>query len=230
MDRKKRFIRYLKRVFYPTISGCIAFFLVKGINFILNNLEPGWLVIFLMPIAQVILPLYVAFRSFCIRMYKEAEEDGDLEEILKNTPPLFKRRTKISSPTYSEIHGINPKEPFTTVDQQELHRNYTAIDYLRTKVVGVTFDNDITGINRQHLLFLCKAGDPVSLKFYRYKGSPAYAVMTRYGQIGNLSASFADTIYNRYGQYVLVPEIKEITGGKEGYPYGCVLQIAVYHK
>lgn len=117
-----------------------------------------------------------------------------------------------------------------TADWQEFHRKYTAIDYLRTKVVGVTFNNDFTGINRQHILFFCKAGDTVSLNFYRYNGAPAYAVMTKYGQIGNLSASFADTIYNHYDQYVLIPQIKEITGGAEGYPYGCVLQIAVYQK
>ena len=94
MNWKKRIVRYAKRFLYPIISGCIAFFLVWGINLILNGLEPGPLIIFLMPIAQVALPLCVAFRSFCIRMYKEAEEDGELEEILNNTPPLFKRRTK----------------------------------------------------------------------------------------------------------------------------------------
>ena len=116
MNRKKRFIRYLKRVFYPTISGCIAFFLVKGINFILNNLEPGWLVVFLMPIVQVILPLYVAFRSFCIQMYKEAEEDGELEEILKTTSPLFKRRVKISPPSDVELSDTPPEEESYTVD------------------------------------------------------------------------------------------------------------------
>lgn len=94
MNWKKRIARYAKRFLYPIISGCIAFFLVRGINLILNHLEPGPLIIFLIPIAQVALPLCVAFRSFCIRMYKEAEEDGELEEILKNTPPLFKRRAK----------------------------------------------------------------------------------------------------------------------------------------
>ena len=117
----------------------------------------------------------------------------------------------------------------SSADWQEFHRDYMVIDYLRTKVVGVTFNND-NGTNRQQIIPLCQCGDPVNLEHFTYKGAHAYAVMTKYGQIGNLSAAFADTIYNQYDQYMLVPEIKEITGGSDGYPYGCKLQIAVYQK
>lgn len=117
----------------------------------------------------------------------------------------------------------------SSADWQEFYRDYIAIDYLRTKVVGVTFNND-NGTSRQQIIPLCQCGDPVNLEYYTFKGAPAYAVMTKYGQIGNLSAAFADTIYNQYDQYMLVPEIKEITGGSDGYPYGCKLQIAVYQK
>lgn len=119
MDWKKRIIRYSKRVLYPLVSGCITFFLVKGINFILNNLDPGWLIIFLMPIAQIVLPLCVAFFSLCRRMYKEAEEDGDLEEILKTTPPIFKRRAKADLPEEDEIPNINSEETCAAADYNE---------------------------------------------------------------------------------------------------------------
>lgn len=107
MDWKKRIIRYSKRVFYPGANGGIAFFLVKGINYILNSLDPGWLIIILMPIAQVVLPLGVAFYSLCRQMYKEAEEDGELEEILKTTPPIFKRHVRINPPADDDISDVN---------------------------------------------------------------------------------------------------------------------------
>ena len=106
MDWKKRIVRYAKRVIYPIVSGGIAFFLVKGINFILSKLEPGWLIVFLMPIAQVALPLAAAFITLCRRIYTEAEEDGELEEILKNTPPLFSRRERGSISADNETPGL----------------------------------------------------------------------------------------------------------------------------
>ena len=143
MDWKKRIARYIKRVFYPSANGGIAFFLVKGINYILNSLDPGWLIIILMPIAQVVLPLGVAFYSLCRQMYKEAEEDGELEEILKTTPPIFKRRAKINPPADDDIPDVKQEaEPCNAVDcsnlesHEDIYQEKDSQDFVQQTVTG----------------------------------------------------------------------------------------------
>ena len=220
MDWKKRIIRYSKRVLYPIVSGCITFFLVKGINFILNNLDPGWLVIFLMPIAQVVLPLCAAFFSFYRRMCKEADEDGELEKILKPTTA--------SNITVQHQEEQGPDRIITTQnDLDNFMQQYTVIDELRTKVVGVTFRND-DGSNRQSVLALCHTGADILLRYYEYQGAPAYEVQTEYGPIGNLPKELAWEL-GQYGDDIYVAgKILAVTGGDKGKYFGCNIILTIY--
>lgn len=97
-----------------------------------------------------------------------------------------------------------------------------------TKVVGVTFDNT-NGTNRQDILSRCSAGEAVLFKPFRYQGSPALAVYSEHGQIGNLSAELAENLENDYGcGLILSGTISEVTGGTCGMKYGCNLHIKAY--
>lgn len=115
----------------------------------------------------------------------------------------------------------------TAADWQKFHAQYTPIRTYYTKVVGVTFKNK-DSTDRQSILSRCNNRDEVSLEPFTYRGDPAYAVWTRHGQIGNLSADDAAMISTVYADFVTLAEIKEITGGKRGQCYGCNLILTVY--
>lgn len=95
---------------------------------------------------------------------------------------------------------------------------------IRTKVVGVTFQND-DGTDRQELLALVSPGDALDLEPYKYNGSPAMKVVHAVGCIGNLKAELAaDLCKNEYIAYTA--EVLEVTGGEDGKTYGCNIEIS----
>lgn len=94
---------------------------------------------------------------------------------------------------------------------------------IRTKVVGVTFQND-DGTDRQELLALVSPGDTLDLEPYKYNGAPAMKVVHAVGCIGNLKAELAaDLCKNEYITYTA--EVLEVTGGEDGKTYGCNIEI-----
>lgn len=106
-------------------------------------------------------------------------------------------------------------------------QQYTVIDEIRTKVVGVTFRND-DGTNRQSILAHCHPGDEISLRYYEYHGSPAYGVQTENGQIGNISQELAWDL-GEYGDDVYVAgRILEVTGGYDGLYFGCNIVLTIF--
>lgn len=109
----------------------------------------------------------------------------------------------------------------------DFNRNYKVIDERRTKVVGVTFRND-DGSNRQSILANCHAGDEILLRYFEFRGAPAYAVHTQYGQIGNLSAELSAEL-DLYGDDIyVVGRILNITGGYQGLSFGCNIALTFY--
>lgn len=123
------------------------------------------------------------------------------------------------------------KDSVTVSSQDDLSQfalRHSMVEELRTKVVGVTYQNE-DGTSRQPILARCHAWDPVYLRFYRFHGEPAFAVVTDYGQIGCLSAKLAARLYASYGERAIyAAKITSVTGGDNGLYYGCNLLIQVY--
>ena len=95
---------------------------------------------------------------------------------------------------------------------------------IRTKVVGVTFQND-DGTERQQILKRVSPGDILELKPYKYKGEPAILVVHPLGCIGNLKATLAADLCKE--QYIpRTAKVLNITGGSNGKSYGCNIEIS----
>lgn len=116
---------------------------------------------------------------------------------------------------------------YTAEDMQKFQRTHTLVDIIDTKVVGVTYNNS-DGACRQDILALCSAGESVRLEYFEYHGTPAYAVMSQHGQIGNISAELAKVIDTKYDGASVRSSISAITGGVDNLYYGCNLLIEVY--
>lgn len=114
-------------------------------------------------------------------------------------------------------------------DMEAFYSQYVPFDLYYTKVVGVTFKNK-DGSDRQAILSNCCKWDNLTLEPFTHRGSPAFAVWTRHGQIGNLSAEDASMIATAYSDFITLAEIKEITGGKRGQYYGCNIILTFYKK
>lgn len=105
--------------------------------------------------------------------------------------------------------------------------SHTLVDQIYTKVAGVSYNNE-DGTSRQDILRLCCAGDEIALEYFEYKGSPAYAVYTQHGQIGNLPADISKTIDRQYSGCIIQGTIRFRTGGYDGLYFGCELLLKVY--
>ena len=80
------------------------------------------------------------------------------------------------------------------------------LDTIRTKVVGVTFNNE-DGENRQDILSRMSGSEDITVEKYTYNGEPAAYV------IGNLSAELAGDLARKYPKARYTAEILEISGG-----------------
>lgn len=96
---------------------------------------------------------------------------------------------------------------------------------IRTKVVGVTFDND-DGTNRQDILKTMRGGDDLEIEPYTFKGEPAAYVKWHGKTLGNLSAELAAELSRKYAGDQITARVMEITGGDD-LTYGCNIEIKV---
>ena len=102
------------------------------------------------------------------------------------------------------------------------------IKKMTVKVVGVSFNN-ADGTSRQKYISKLHVGDPILLKYYKYKNEPAYAVTTASKkQIGNISKDLANTLFKNYNNCYFVSKVNEVIGGKDGNYYGCIISISIY--
>lgn len=83
---------------------------------------------------------------------------------------------------------------------------------IRTKIVGVTFDND-DGENRQDILSRMDGSEEITVEKYTYKGEPAAYVKCGSKILGNLSAELAKDLARKYPKARYDAEILEISGG-----------------
>lgn len=97
---------------------------------------------------------------------------------------------------------------------------------IRTKVKGVTFDNE-DGTNRQDILSRVFEHDQLEIEKYVYNGKPAAYVKCNGEIIGNLSAELAESLAQRYPDAQYEARIIELTGGGEGCTLGCNIEIDI---
>lgn len=86
------------------------------------------------------------------------------------------------------------------------------LDTIRTKVVGVTFNNE-DGENRQDILSRMSGSEDITVEKYTYNGEPAAYVKWGDKVIGNLSAELAGDLARKYPKAHYTAEILEISGG-----------------
>lgn len=163
-------------------------------------------------LALIVIPLIVAFiMFFCIPLPDDSQPNGSGTKCTVTVLDSFSQ---------------------TTVSQMllsDLSDQYSFATVIHTKVAGVTFKNH-DGSSRQEILSVCSEIDRITLDYFTYRGKAAYAVLTKHGQIGNLPAELAKRISAEYSDCVVTGDICEITGGDDGYYYGCEISITIYRK
>lgn len=90
--------------------------------------------------------------------------------------------------------------------------NGRILETIRTKIVGVTFDNE-DGENRQDILSTMTGDEDITVEKYTYNGEPAAYVKWGDKVIGNLSAELAKDLARKYPKARYAAEILDISGG-----------------
>lgn len=179
--------------------------------------------------------LFLAFGLFLV-----LGSIGNLWPQLTKKPPVKSsvpatRTTQppaqAAPPATSVPVDLNAPEPDGYLDGRPFYKSdYDVAKVIRTKVVGVTFQNK-DGSNRQEIIADCFDGQQLELEAYTYKGAPAYAVMDGYGgQLGNLSAEIAQVLHDLPDDWIPYVEVSEITGGGHDENLGCNIIITLYKK
>lgn len=99
------------------------------------------------------------------------------------------------------------------------------VDTIRTKIVGVTFENE-DGENRQDILGRMSGDEEIEIEKYTYKGKPAAYVKWGNKILGNLSAELAEDLARKYPNARYTAEILEISGGGVQ-TFGCNIEIDI---
>ncbi len=95
---------------------------------------------------------------------------------------------------------------------------------IRTKIVGVTFDNE-DGENRQDILSTMTGDEEIEVEKYSFNGEPAAYIKWGGKILGNLSAELAADLYRKYPNARYTAEILEISGGVQ--MFGCNIELDV---
>ena len=113
------------------------------------------------------------------------------------------------------------KEQTRTVTQVSSGK---VVDTIRTKIVGVTFENE-DGENRQDILGRMSGNEEIGIEKYTYNGKPAAYVKWGNKILGNLSAELAEDLARKYPNARYTAEILEISGGVQ--TFGCNIEIDI---
>lgn len=97
---------------------------------------------------------------------------------------------------------------------------------IRTKIVGVTFDNE-DGENRQDILSRMDGSEEITVEKYTYNGEPAAYVKWGNKILGNLSAELAKDLARKYPKARYAAEILDISGGGVSQTRGCNIELDV---
>ena len=96
---------------------------------------------------------------------------------------------------------------------------------IRTKLVGVTFDNE-DGENRQDILRSMTGNENITVEKYTFNGEPAAYVKWGNKILGNLAADLAKSLERKYPGARYNAEILEISGGGVQ-TFGCNIELDV---
>ena len=96
---------------------------------------------------------------------------------------------------------------------------------IRTKIVGVTFDNE-DGENRQEILSTMTGDEEITVEKYTFNGEPAAYIKWGSKILGNLSAELAADLYRKYPNATYEAQILEITEGGV-HTFGCNIELDV---
>lgn len=96
---------------------------------------------------------------------------------------------------------------------------------IRTKIVGVTFDNE-DGENRQEILSTMTGDEEITVEKYTFNGEPAAYIKWGSKILGNLSAELPADLYRKYPNATYEAQILEITGGGV-HTFGCNIELDV---
>ena len=86
------------------------------------------------------------------------------------------------------------------------------VDTIRTKLAGVTFENE-DGENRQDILSRMDGSEDITVEKYTYNGEPAAYVKCGGKVLGNLSAELAKDLFRKDPNAAYEAQILDITGG-----------------
>ena len=102
------------------------------------------------------------------------------------------------------------------------------ICYLRTRLVGATFQN-VDGTSRQSALAGTSEGDVLICRTRTYRHAPdTVAIYTVEGKrVGQLDAAFTRMLREQYPNHRIGVCVETLEGG-DGLPYTCSLRVAVY--
>lgn len=104
-------------------------------------------------------------------------------------------------------------------------RNGKITETIRTKIVGVTYENE-DGENRQDILSRMTGDEDIIVEKYTYNGEPAAYVKWGDKVLGNLSAELAKDLERKYPKARYTAEILEISGGGVQ-TFGCNIELDI---
>ena len=90
--------------------------------------------------------------------------------------------------------------------------NERIAETIRTKLVGVTYDNE-DGENRQDILSSMTGSEEIEVEKYIFNGEPAAYVKCGNKVLGNLAAELAKDLEGKYPDARYTAETLEISGG-----------------
>lgn len=103
--------------------------------------------------------------------------------------------------------------------------NERIAETIRTKLVGVTYDNE-DGENRQDILSSMTGDEEVEVEKYIFNGEPAAYVKCGNKVLGNLAAELAKDLAEKYPDARYTAEILEISEGGV-HTFGCNIELDV---
>ena len=140
---------------------------------------------------------------------------------------VFGAKSGKSVPKEAENVHETPKSvqkmPKSVQKMPEMHT--AAIKTIRTKVTGVSFENE-DGSSRQDILSTMSGGERLTIEKYTFKGKPAAYVKYNGKTIGNLAADLAQDIERQHPNATITARALDITGGGER-TIGCNIEIEI---
>lgn len=103
--------------------------------------------------------------------------------------------------------------------------NERIAETIRTKLVGVTYDNE-DGENRQDILSSMTGNEEIEVEKYIFNGEPAAYVKCGNKVLGNLAAELAKDLAGKYPDARYTAEILEISGGGV-HTFGCNIELNI---